>query len=108
MSHMDAEIVEGLLRRMEETGVDNVHERLARALVEFLAARLPDHWSVLTNEFPFLDRGIAADLMSLVRTTKCNRTNGDFCSPDIGYLPFIRKLLAGERIDVIHDFPQER
>jgi hypothetical protein len=92
---------------VESEVLDDVRERLASALVKALAGQLPDHWSVLTDQFPYLDRGIAADLMSLVRTTKRNRTNGDFCSNDIGYLPFIRRLLSGERIDVIHEFPRE-
>ncbi len=87
--------------------LEDIRESLAQALVKALACQLPDHWSVLTEVFPYLDRGIAADLMSLVRTTKLNRTNGDFCSSDIGYLPYIRQLLAGERIDVVHDYPPE-
>ena len=93
--------------KVETVVLDDVGERLAQALVKALACQLPDHWSVLTDQFPYLDRGVAADLMTLVRTTKHNRTNGDFCSDDIGYLPFIRRLLAGERVDVIHEYPQE-
>jgi hypothetical protein len=94
---------------ISEEELTAIRNQLARAIAKAMAGQYPGHWSVLTEIFPYLDRGIAADLMSLVRTTKRNRTNGDFCSSGMPmeYLPFVVKALSGERIDVIHDFPRE-
>ena len=75
--------------KIKKETLEDIRESLAQALVKALACQLPDHWSVLTEVFPYLDRGIAADLMSLVRTTKLNRTNGDF-------------LLVRHRIPALH------
>jgi len=90
----------------ERTAIRN---QLAQAIAKAMAGQLPDHWSVFTEIFPYLDRGIAADLMSLIRTTKPNRATGDFRSFGMArdYLPFVIRALSGERLDVINDFPRE-